>query len=259
MRTSLPWLRVFVVLLGIFVSTILPAQAQSITVALPDTFVTETQSIMIPVNVSDVSSLGILSFEFTISYDDTIIEIEDAVALNGIASGFLFLNNLDLDGTVFIAAAGVDTLSGSGTLFYLQASFLQDGVSEMNFDRVDFEVDSAEVVAQNGRIRNISLANIDEAAEVPTQTLITSNYPNPFYRSTTISMDLPEAAQVSVEIYNLAGQLKGSYPPRPIAAGSNQLVTIEASSLPTGSYYYRITAHSPGIIRYGTGAMTIIH
>lgn len=260
MRTS-STIRILIISLCMLPGTIIitHAHAQTISVALPDTFVTDTQSVMIPVVVSDVSTFGIISFQFTISYDETIIEIEDAVALNGIASGFLFLNNLDLDGKVFIAAAGVDTLSGSGTLFYLQASFLQDGVSEMNFDVVDFEVESAEVVAQNGRVRNISLANVDEEAEVPTQTLFTTNYPNPFYSSTTISMDLPEAAQVSVELYNIAGQLEGSYPPRPIAAGSNQLVTIEASSLPTGSYYYRVIAHSLGITRYGTGAMTIIH
>lgn len=230
-----------------------------IDVAIPDTFVTQTESIILPVTISDVSDLGIFSFEFTISFDSTIIAIDDVISMDGIASSFLFLNNLDQGGNVFIAAAGVDSLKGSGPLFYLEASFLQDGASEMNFDRVSFEVDSIEVVMQHGRLRNISLADTEHPREVPEQLLISGNYPNPFRSTSTITLDLPDAALVSVEIYNLTGQLKRTYPSRAIAAGENQLITIDASSLAPGPYFYRIIARSDGILRYGTGAMTIIH
>ena len=233
--------------------------AQTINVALPDTFVTQTQSVMIPIEVSDISSLGILSFGFTISFDPNIIEIEAVVAENSISSGFFFSNNFNLTGQIAIAAAGVDSLQGAGPLLYLQVNFLQDGASEMNFDSASFAESSFEVTAQNGRLRNISLASIDDSEEVPGQLVLSNNYPNPFSTTSTIQMDLPEAAQVSLNVYNLSGQLEKSYPPRPIPAGTNQLVIIEASTLPTGSYYYRIIAQSAGTVRYGTGIMTIIH
>ena len=235
------------------------AGAQTINVALPDTFVTETQSLLIPVNVSDVSNLGILSFSFTIAFDPTIINIQDVVDENSISAGYLFLNNFSVSGKVIIAAAGVETLSGDGPLFYLQASFLQDGSSEMNFDKASFAEDAFDVETQNGRLRNISLASVDGSAELPDKLLLSTNYPNPFNSSSTITVDLPEAAQVLVEIYNLNGQLQGSYPPRFYSAGTNQLITVEASSLPTGSYVYRIVANSTGTIRFGTGALTVIH
>ena len=235
------------------------AGAQTISVALPDTFVTETQSLLIPVNVSDVSNLGILSFSFTISFDPEIINIQDVLDENSIAAGYFFQNNFSVAGQVVIAAAGVETLSGDGPLFYLEASFLQDGSSEMSFDKASFAEDAFDVETQNGRLRNISLASVDGSAELPDKLLLSTNYPNPFNSSSTITVDLPEAAQVLVEIYNLNGQLQGSYPPRFYSAGINQLITVEASSLPTGSYVYRIVANSTGTIRIGTGALTVIH
>jgi hypothetical protein len=234
-------------------------QGQTIDVALPDTFVTVTQSVMIPVLVSDLSPHGIFSFDITISYDSSIIEIEDVVTENSIAAGFFFSTNFNLDGQIAIAAAGVDSLKGAGPLFYLQVSFLQDGSSEMNFDKASFAEEAFEVATRNGRLRNISLASISSQEETPEQLVLSDNYPNPFSTTSTILMDLPEAAQVSVKVYNMTGQLEGSYPPRPIAAGTNQLVTIEASSLPTGSYFYRVIAHSANAVRYGMGTMTIIH
>ncbi|MEM8484058.1 MAG: T9SS type A sorting domain-containing protein [Bacteroidota bacterium] len=235
------------------------AYSQTISVALPDTFVTETDAVMVPVTVSDVSTLGIISFDMTIAFDPEIIQINNIAKLDGIAAGFFYSNNLGLDGKVAIAAAGVDTLTGAGPLFYLEAGFLKDGSSEMSFDKVNFEVDSLEVEAQNGRLRNISPASVEDPVAVSGATLLSHMYPNPFFASTTLTMDLPETALVSVEVYNLAGQRQDYYPPRPLAAGANQLFNIDASSMPAGSYFYRITAQSQGTTRYGGGMMTIIH
>ena len=237
----------------------LPAKAQNIQVALPDTFVTATSEVLIPVTISDVSTLGIISFDMTIEFDAEIIQIDEISKLDGIAAGFFFSNNLGLDGKVAIAAAGVDTLTGSGPLFYLNASFLKEGSSEMNFDKVNFEVDSVEVETQNGRLRNISLASLEKPAVSFIRALASHVFPNPFVATSTLSMDLPEAALVSVEVYNLAGQRQVFYPPRPLAAGANQLFNLDASSMPAGSYFYRITAHSQGTVRYGGGMMTLIH
>ena len=260
-RTKSAYLIRLLLLAGLLVASLLvrTSYSQTISVALPDTFVTETEAIMIPVTVSDVSTLGIISFDMTIAFDPEIIQINSVATLEGIAAGFFFSNNLGLDGKVAIAAAGVDTLTGAGPLFYLEAAFLKDGSSEMSFDKVNFEVDSVEVEAQNGRLRNISLASLEDPGAVPTGTLLSHVYPNPFFDASTLSMDLPEAALVSVEVYNLAGQRQGYYPPRPLAAGAKQLFKIDASLMPAGSYFYRITAQSQGTTRYGGGMMTIIH
>ncbi|MEM7020648.1 MAG: T9SS type A sorting domain-containing protein, partial [Pseudomonadota bacterium] len=254
-----PCLPLYLTLLVFVIHQPQATQAQTINVALPDTFVTETQSVLIPVEVSDVSNLGILSFSFTISFDPEIISIQDVVSENGLAEGYLFLNNFNVDGQVVIAAAGVDSLNGAGSLFFLEASFLQDGSTEMNFDKASFSEDAFDVEIQNGRLRNISLASVDETDDLPTQQLLSTNYPNPFSYSTTISADLPEAAQVFVEIYDINGRLQRTYPSLFLTAGTNPLVKLEASSLPAGSYVYRVIANSAGTTRLGTGTLTIIH
>ena len=116
------------------------SHAQTINVALPDTFVTDTQSILVPVTISDVTDLGILSFDIIISFDSTIIDVEDVLLTNTLAEGY-FISSLDQPQERIIAAAGITPLAGAGTLLYLQVSFLQDGSSEMRFDKVSFEVD----------------------------------------------------------------------------------------------------------------------
>lgn len=259
MRRSIP--RLFTVLLILLpalpLTFPLPSHAQTVNVALPDTFVTETGPILLPVTISDVTGLGILSFDISISFDSTIVDVLQVELTNSIAEGY-FMSSLDQPSRIFIAAAGTAPLAGAGVLLYLRVRFLQDGASEMNFDKVSFEVDSVDVVARNGRLRNISLAGTEHTARMA-PPLATVVFPNPFSKHTTLSMDLPEAAQVSISLYNIHGQRMRSYPPRPVAAGANQLIPIDVSSLPAGPYFYSIQAQSAGVVRYGTGVMTKIH
>ncbi len=248
---------IFFLLISLLPATTSQAQTQSVTVALPDSFLTNTQSALIPVTISDVTDLGIISFDIAVSFDSTVIDVEQIILANSLAEGYI-LSNLDLPEKTFIAAAGVNPLSGAGVLFYLQVSFLQDGISEMNFDNISFEVDSLSVVAINGSLRNISLESTDTPASTITPVTVTA-FPNPFQEGTMLSMDLPEAAQVSVEVYNVTGQHIYSYPPQLFMAGANQLLPIKASSLPAGSYFYRIAAQSAGTLRVSSGVMIKTH
>ncbi|MBS1904091.1 MAG: DUF1501 domain-containing protein [Bacteroidetes bacterium] len=73
------------------------------------------------------------------------------------------------------------------------------------------------------------------------QFAITSNYPNPFSSQTTLVMDVPRDAYVSIEITNMAGQRVAEVSSQTFAAGTH---TISASlDLPSG--FYLVTARSP--------------
>ncbi len=72
------------------------------------------------------------------------------------------------------------------------------------------------------------------------------NYPNPFNPSTNISYTLPEAANVRMEIYNLAGQKIKTLIDNYYTAGSYTLTwngdDYNGSQVPSGMYVYKIFA-----------------
>jgi len=65
--------------------------------------------------------------------------------------------------------------------------------------------------------------------------VLSQNYPNPFNPSTTITIDLPDASSVKLEVVNVLGQtiarlLEGRYP-----VGRHRAI-FDASTLPSGIY-----------------------
>ena len=78
--------------------------------------------------------------------------------------------------------------------------------------------------------------------EVPIEFSLQQNYPNPFNSQTNITFNLPEPASVTIEIYNLLGQV--IYSPvsnKPFKTGTH-IITIDNSSLSSGIYFYSINA-----------------
>jgi hypothetical protein len=75
----------------------------------------------------------------------------------------------------------------------------------------------------------------------PSNFALYQNYPNPFNPNTDIKFDLPHESHVSLSIYNLLGQKTAMLLDRKIAPGTFS-VSFDGSSLPSGVYFYRITA-----------------
>jgi hypothetical protein len=74
---------------------------------------------------------------------------------------------------------------------------------------------------------------------IPTTYGLYQNYPNPFNPSTTIRYDLKDAGHTKLTVYNLVGQQVAVLVDKVQPAGSYRL-NFDASSLPTGVYFYRI-------------------
>ena len=97
-----------------------------------------------------------------------------------------------------------------------------------------------------------------EGAELPTEFTLHGNYPNPFNPSTRIQFDLPETAQVRVQIVDMLGREVMSLPAQEFEAGANQSMEIHAMNLASGTYLYRMIATGAENRHVKTGRMTLV-
>ncbi|MCX6641748.1 MAG: SBBP repeat-containing protein [bacterium] len=100
----------------------------------------------------------------------------------------------------------------------------------------------------------------DNPSSIHNSSLITHNcVPNPFNPTTTIRFDLPIAAQVTLEVFDINGRNVGAHGMRPSGGGGSagarsaplqetwyyvgsHEIIFDGSGLPSGVYLYRLTA-----------------
>jgi photosystem II stability/assembly factor-like uncharacterized protein len=78
---------------------------------------------------------------------------------------------------------------------------------------------------------------------IPASFKLEQNYPNPFNPVTTIEYSLPQASEVSIKIYDMVGNEVMNAVNEFKQAG-NYSVSVDASSLASGVYFYKMTAGS---------------
>ncbi len=75
----------------------------------------------------------------------------------------------------------------------------------------------------------------------PGNFVLSQNYPNPFNPSTTISYTLPKSGNVQLMVYDILGREAATLVNEEKAPG-NYKVVFNAEGLPSGIYFYRLTA-----------------
>ncbi len=79
------------------------------------------------------------------------------------------------------------------------------------------------------------------SAEVPQQFVLYQNYPNPFNPVTTIKFAVQQSGPVTLNVYNISGQKVATLINNQLPAGTYS-VTFDGSRLPSGIYFYQLTA-----------------
>lgn len=150
-------------------------------------------------------------------------------------------------GILRVALAGADPAADGSAILRIPASAVTDW-SKVSFTRA--ELNGASVAAPTPPGVTTSL---DGDPSLPTEFGIEPNFPNPFNPTTTLRVNLPEAAEVSVRVYDLAGRMVMQLPARGLQAGRHS-ITVDASWLSSGVYLYRVTAGN----FEGVGKMTLM-
>ncbi len=114
-------------------------------------------------------------------------------------------------------------------------------------------------VDRNGEIVRVqTVTGVEESAELPKEFALHGNYPNPFNPGTRIQFDLPENAQVQIQIVDMLGREVMVLPAQELEAGANRSVELHAASLASGTYLYRIMATGAEQRHVKTGRMTLV-
>ncbi|HMB92693.1 MAG TPA: GEVED domain-containing protein [Rhodothermales bacterium] len=106
-------------------------------------------------------------------------------------------------------------------------------------------------------VSDIGIA-IEQAPEQPKAFTLYTAYPNPFNPSTTLRFDLPEDAEVHVEVFDLLGRQVLALTTERIGAGANQTLRLDASALASGLYLYRFTAQGARATHTATGRLVLV-
>ena len=94
--------------------------------------------------------------------------------------------------------------------------------------------------------------------EIPTEFALHGNYPNPFNPSTRIEFDLPESAEVSLQVVDMLGRQVMTLPAQQVEAGANRTLELSATNLASGPYLYRIIAIGAESRYVKTGRMMLV-
>lgn len=121
---------------------IYPASASSLTISVPDTSYTQTLHFNLPVRVSDVTGLGIVSAQWVMTFSSTRLQATDVVLEGTMTEGWSPSFEVS-SGRIEIALAGANALEGSGVLAYVRFRVLPSasGASTVSFSDVLFNED----------------------------------------------------------------------------------------------------------------------
>ncbi len=102
-------------------------------------------------------------------------------------------------------------------------------------------------------LRNGSVSVANSATDLPRTLHLSQNYPNPFNQATHLEFYLPVAAPVTLQIFNLQGQLIRTLLDETRTAGEHRITwdgaTTDGHLAVTGMYFYRINCQGETLTR----------
>lgn len=145
-----------------------------------------------------------------------------------------------------------DLGSYDGKTVTLVGTGLVDGADANKLNVLGFDVNGNVITPR------ISTSDDNQEVNIPTEFTLHGNFPNPFNPTTNIRFDLPEQANVRIEVVDLLGRNVLTVAPQSMTAGSNKVITLDAARLSSGIYFYRLIAEGKSSTSIKTSKFTLI-
>ena len=136
-----------------------------------------------------------------------------------------------------------DKDNGDALVYDNQIVCAMQGEEDVPCEALEIQQGNIVIHSKGGNKRGDDTAPVAIAEELPTEFALDQNYPNPFNPTTKLAFDLPEASEVQLAVFDVMGRKVDVLVNASLAAGRHT-VTWQASNLPSGVYFYRITAGS---------------
>ncbi len=167
------------------------------------------------------------------------VVISDELFMNAISLNYTFDNALEL-----CVQSGTDILLFAKSIYNNQSlpAYVINSISQKVRNGVIAEsvIDSAYQRIQ--RLKKKILTNAAFATvEIPTESMLFANYPNPFNGETVIRYQLHSSDNVSLKVYDVLGREVSNVVSEEQQAG-NHSVIFNASNLASGIYFYHLKA-----------------
>jgi len=195
-------------------------------------------------------------YKYTISADDNLFNIVCGYDAGAVTFG---LCGPDGTGLGYQAFAG-ETAGRKNGQFFVDGETPMDGLyldnSQTGGAHSEYDATLAEAnlyFLGHDSISGVISSAVGVEGEAPAAFSVAQNSPNPFNPTTTISFSLAGASDVSVDVYNVAGQKVDTLVDGFMDAGSHSVVW-DASDFSAGVYFF--TVKSGGLSR--TMKMTLL-
>jgi len=113
-------------------------------------------------------------------------------------------------------------------------TFVGTGVVGSTLNVLGFEADGTE-------LESSVTTGDDTNVEVPEVFTLYDNFPNPFNPTTNIKFDLPEQANVKIQVVDVLGRQVMEVNGGRLTSGQ-KVITLDGSKLSSGVYYYKVVA-----------------
>ncbi len=141
-----------IVLLGLLCMASVGETVAQVSVEIPDLSGTSRETVQIPVNVGDLGGKDVISYEFTVSYDPSVLTVTGVDTDGTLSSDLSTAVNTDSTGAVTVSAGGTQALSGSGPLLFLTAELSTSGSTSLTWDDFTFNDGSPAATLRSGRL-----------------------------------------------------------------------------------------------------------